>query len=760
MTINRTIGSVGADHLEFGAAMTWLVAQGGWSDHYTFTFIDETDVTTEEGSDIGPLNGFTLTIRGNTPHNGNPNSGIKVNTTLGRIFIRFDSNSSTGTIIVEDIVIVNTIHPPSPGATQFLIDIRQGIDPGATDFHTIIIRNIVAYNEESDIARMTFLGAQRVTSSYVFTYRILDCKVYRFNRFKVNGSANHKTTWYIENCISDLMYEAVDIGYNSGTMTEIIFMKSFVSMRTASEPDWAFRSDISNLTIDNCADEDNSLTFGSNNQHNINPNNEFQSVDITQSNYLKLTPGTVQNNVYTAGAQQLGQNGIRPQYAGNTDIEGNTRPDAAGFYSIGPTVQLYIEITIPEIFTNDHFSDILKARIDLIKTKKIESGKIIITDRNNVIVSDDNQFISYNFDSEYGQVSSVFSCTLVDNGADIKTGYGIQLIIRNKVLFRGIIQRRNHVISKDTNQIILSGKDRSSILVEGHCNSFKDFNNRYPFSIVDELIAQSNFYVKVKGSVDESADSTGFNSTSDISDHNSAILSDVNNSDTINERNDITTYDGDFDGLSVVSHYKISIGDLVFEKINQLVKSQGYEILYQPDGTLYIGNLEKKRRYDDIIYEINNKKTGENNNVLSSSFVEDISGRYSTVSISSQAEGYRYSSNFPSVNEEKIATDSTLEGKKYYAELINDNQGSAEKYAIRKREDQRIEGYQVIYEVAGHLADNGEMWDINRFVNVFDDMNNIHRHLVLYGRTFSFDASTGTRTILRLSLERINELVI
>lgn len=388
----------------------------------------------------------------------------------------------------------------------------------------------------------------------------------------------------------------------------------------------------------------------------------------------------------------------------------------------------------------------------------LNNEKIIITDSNGEIIPGENKYSSYSFDSQYGSVSSVFNVTLVEPETDILPGYGIQLLVDGKTAFRGIIERKNHVTGKDTNQITLTGKDRSLILVENKCNSWKDFTNKTPLYIVDNLIAQTNFYVKPKGSIDEISDSSGFNNADDIDSINSAYLDDVNNNESVNSRADVTTYDQGFTNLSSINHYKINIGDFIYSKISDLVKSQGFEILYQTDGTLYIGNLSKKRANDEILYKLIHKRNGEGNNIISSSLVDDISGRYSTIQIFSQSENYRFNATYPNVNENKIATDSTLPIKKFFVEQINGNKGSAEKYAIRIREDQRIEGYQVIYEVPGHIAENGEFWEINRLINVYDEYHDIYNALVLYGRTFSFDVSSGHRTVLRLSHERFNEL--
>ena len=387
--------------------------------------------------------------------------------------------------------------------------------------------------------------------------------------------------------------------------------------------------------------------------------------------------------------------------------------------------------------------------------------QIIIQNRDGDIVSDDNQYSSYSFDSQYNVASDAFSVTLVDNDADILPGYVIMFLINNTIAYRGIIQRKEKSWSKAGRSVVLSGKDNASFLVESHCNNFKDFYQKTPVFIIDSLISQTNFNTKEKGSVDESDDSTGFNSTSDIGSRNSALLADTNNSDTHDTSANVTTYDSEFSLLSAIKHFKIGVGDKVYERINDLVKSMGYEILYENSGNLYIGDLSRKRNADPIIYDIKRKKGLSSSNVLEGVEIDDISGRHSTYSISAQIDKqYWTGSEFANINVEKIATDSTLPYKKFYSEQINSHEGSPEKYAIRVREDARMAGYSVNYTVEGHIDNRGEPWEINRLVNVHDDILKIFSPLVLYGREFNFDSVSGKKTILRLGLERNNSLEI
>ena len=390
----------------------------------------------------------------------------------------------------------------------------------------------------------------------------------------------------------------------------------------------------------------------------------------------------------------------------------------------------------------------------------LQDVKIIITDTTGKIVSVENQFSAYSFDTQYGVVADAFNLTLVNNNSDIEPGHNVDFIIDGVVSFRGVILRRDSMVGKGETRLSLSGKDRATMLVENYCSVHNDYTDTAPKTIIDALIDQTNFYTKEKGTADTASDSTGFNNSDDITNRNAVLLAYVNESETASRRENKTEYDAEFTALSNKAKFKIEPGDRVFEKIDSLVRSVGFEILYQENGTLYIGDLNKKRYGDEVVYKITVKKDGNNSDAETANLIDDISGRYSTISVTSQAEGYRYTSSFPHVNREKIATDSTMKYKKFYAAHINDDEGSPENVAIRIREDQRNEGYQYYCEVPGHKSNNGEIWKINRYVNVFDEFNKVYQHLVLYGRTFVYSNQTGSGTLLRMGKERINELEI
>jgi len=383
---------------------------------------------------------------------------------------------------------------------------------------------------------------------------------------------------------------------------------------------------------------------------------------------------------------------------------------------------------------------------------------IILSDKDGNIISDKNEYTDYSFPSSYTSVTAPFSVTFVNVDFEVKASDLIEFRINGVSEYFGIIERPEKGTGKNSAKnsatLTVSGRDRTLILVEGFCNNFKDFNNKTPKYIIENLINQTNFYTKPKNESEDVTDDTGFNSESDLSDRNSAVLEDVNNSETQSQRNDITVFDAEFTKLKTHKNYKITIGNRVFDKINQLIKMYGFEILYISDGTLYIGDLNKKRYNDPISYSIVFRKIGVGN-VLDSRFVDDISGRFSTIQVTAQTESFFGED----TNITKIAKDSTLPAVKFMAVQSSGNADTVEKTAISIREDQRIAGFSLSYTVDEHTADNGETWNINRYVNVFDDVNNVSETLVLYGRTFTF-SSEGRKTLLNISKERLNELEI
>jgi prophage tail gpP-like protein len=365
---------------------------------------------------------------------------------------------------------------------------------------------------------------------------------------------------------------------------------------------------------------------------------------------------------------------------------------------------------------------------------------------------------SYSFSQHYDSFCSTFMFTMVDNDITVGLGWLVLADIDEKNIFlSGIIEKRTRNLSKNSRTISFLGKDIGSKLVERYIDTPKDYNNETPMDIITDLIDLTDYFIKPKADIDELSDDTNFNDPDDLIERNIAVQNDSNASNTLPGVTGNIIYSEDFKALSTIAHFKTSIGDTVFDKVVELVTMKGFEI-YQEDSNIYIGDRAKKRNEEkpQISYNIycypTDHKDNYLNNVISSSFSEDISNRYSSVQVSSQSEA--------NYGNTKIAIDSTLPHPKFFAENVNSSTTDGEKLAVQIREQQRRSGYQLSYKVNGHIADNGYEWKINHIVHVKDFINNIDADLVIYGVTFLYNKNDGHTTGLILSLPKNDELKI
>lgn len=385
--------------------------------------------------------------------------------------------------------------------------------------------------------------------------------------------------------------------------------------------------------------------------------------------------------------------------------------------------------------------------------------KIIISDLQNKLVSDSVQFKTYSFNTDIKTFTDDFTAILIDVNFKILKGYNVQLFVNNLLVFFGIILKVTRQTSKTQSQVTISGKDRAFIISSSFCKKYTDYNNKTPKYMIDDLIKQCEVYVQPKGQIEESQDSSGFNSPDDIESHNQAVLNDLNESQVISLPQNKIVYDSEFLELGTIKHFKIDPGDKIYNKINEIVQQTGFDIFYRNDGSLFVGDLNKLRMSDKVKYSIIHQINGIDNNVIRATIDNDITNLYSTISVTSQSENSKYSDNFQHVNKEAVATNSEVPIKRYMGVNINSNVLSCEKYAIKIREDQRFDSFRALYEVEGHIDSNGVPWLINRNCRVYDSENEIYRELVIYNVVYLY-SSNGPITRLTLSEEYRGELNI
>lgn len=373
---------------------------------------------------------------------------------------------------------------------------------------------------------------------------------------------------------------------------------------------------------------------------------------------------------------------------------------------------------------------------------------ITITDLNNKIIEEDIIVTSYSFSSQLFMISDSFSINLLDNNKYNTTNwYQLIFYINNKIAFTGIIQSIERAYDKESRRVIISGKDRSSILVRSYCRSFPDYKNVSRETIVKDVIKQTSFEAQLLSDFSQ-LEYDPYYSNSDVDEYNNSIKNTIknNNAQSYAKASNTIFYDQDFKNSTLKESFKINKGDTVWSVINRVVADGGFQIQYNSNGSLYIGNLQKKRLNESTFFidsTVGVKRGAER---------IDVSNQYSDYLIYKVAErlsstGQPYST--------AVATDSQITEKSFYVGEINT--GSAKEMAIKTREDRRQEGYMLEYEIGSHVQ-NGEFFDINRYIYVSDDYFNISDNFVIFGRTFAYNQDAGQTTTLTIGRDRNYDL--
>ncbi|MHB9156276.1 MAG: hypothetical protein ACYC5N_11430, partial [Endomicrobiales bacterium] len=140
---------------------------------------------------------------------------------------------------------------------------------------------------------------------------------------------------------------------------------------------------------------------------------------------------------------------------------------------------------------------------------------------------------------------------------------------------------------------------------------------------------------------------------------------------------------------------------------------------------------------------------GRENNVLSGEKVEDLSKRYSKVTVVGQQQGFDAITP-AAVNTKATVTDPGFPFYKPFVGKDNNDAASPKLHARMLLEKMRREGFALSYKVAGH-AQGETNWTINELVQVTDEVTGVDGVFLIYGRTFELSRQ-GAFTTLKLGL--------
>jgi len=332
-------------------------------------------------------------------------------------------------------------------------------------------------------------------------------------------------------------------------------------------------------------------------------------------------------------------------------------------------------------------------------------------------------FLSYQIDSDLYTPADAFRLELANPETEIKHGSLCEVFINKKKELTGIIDKIHRKVSKRGVSLAVEGRDYMGLLVDFYCEPpWPTVSNmklqalalrllaNVPFINRKDIIYQQNIAGKLKST----------------------------------KKTTNTVLPDPAQRLS-----QIEPGQTIFEVLKIYALSRGLLFYCQPDGKLVFGRPMAKGEPE---YSLQLHKEDYGNNVIESDVIDDISRRYSKVTVMGQQQGCQSTVLAAGINVPPgIKVDTEFPFYKPFVCIDNNDSLSPKEHARLLMEKQRREGLKMRYIVGRHSQD-GENWAINKFCHVSDEVQGIDGDYLIYGRTFELNKKDGPTTRLKLGL--------
>ena len=332
------------------------------------------------------------------------------------------------------------------------------------------------------------------------------------------------------------------------------------------------------------------------------------------------------------------------------------------------------------------------------------------------------RFLSYEIESDLYVADDAFSLDVAHPETEIKRGQRCELYVNGVLELTGIIDRCTRRHDKRGMSYRIEGRDLMGLLVDSYCEQFFTVENKklsdlaemllktVPFINREKIEYQENIVGKLKGkkrTVDEPL--VGF-----------------------------------MDTPQRIS--QIEPGMTVFEVLKNYAASRGLMFWSNPDGTFVFGRPKAK---GEPMFSLTCRRDGVGNNILEAEEVDDISKRYSKVTVMGQQQGQDDFDGPAEVNTKATAIDKDFPFYKPYVTQDNNDAQSPALHARMILEQQRHEGYQFSVTAQGH-GQRGKNWRINELCQVRHEPLGIDQVMLVYGRKMERSRDGGTLTRIKL----------
>ncbi|MBI5234729.1 MAG: hypothetical protein HY886_00560 [Deltaproteobacteria bacterium] len=335
-----------------------------------------------------------------------------------------------------------------------------------------------------------------------------------------------------------------------------------------------------------------------------------------------------------------------------------------------------------------------------------------------------SNFISYEVDSNVLIPADAFSCRISRTDAGIKAGERFALVVNNGLEMTGVIDKVKSSYTKGSGETTIEGRDLMGLMVDSSVEEYKtvaavtlkDLAKRLLKSIpyLDKsavVYASEKADTGVKAKKLAKAESTGFD--------------------------------------AAMNQSQFEPGITVFEALSDYSQRHGLIMWMAPDGALVFGELKGKDAPPEFSFYTYKGSERARNNVISADLTDDLSKRYSRVTVVGQVQG----TDQMKAGDQTIIKTAPDKGFPFRKPLVMQtqvvNEKGAEHQAGWELKKRAVEGWRLEIVVAGH-SQAGANYKANSVCHIKDEALELDGTYLILGRKFTLDRNDGPRTHLTI----------
>lgn len=308
-----------------------------------------------------------------------------------------------------------------------------------------------------------------------------------------------------------------------------------------------------------------------------------------------------------------------------------------------------------------------------------------------------DRFVNYTITNDLFAPEGSFSFE-TDSKYDISAGDTCTIFVNRKAVMAGIVDTVKRELSRSGPKLTFEGRSVASILVDSCVTKFATLPTTLD-KIAEKLVRDLPFIGK----------------------------------------KDFEYYSGAKKASIKRKFVQLSPGDTVFEVIKRAANSQGYLFWATPEGKFCFDKPLVRGKPLFWIHAFASEM-----DYIEGSVTKTINGVHSEVRVMGESQDN---------DDIKYVMATVKNNDMPFAKPLvvnwNENEGPAKKTAELQVAVEKASSIQLEYTVKGH-SQNGNNWEINRFVDVRDDYNGAKDSYLIKSVTFTLDRQQGKRTRLAL----------